>query len=124
MGSTFERTLDNLIGPKAIAIEAFLKHLDRMGHGHLYDVEMSLKMMQGGTFYEHAGIVATDALTTLDPTTLTILREFAATFSAFDSWLQKAVLFALLELALSEFMTVQFYWTKKFKFVTFEVIHA
>lgn len=115
--SIFERTLDNLIGPKAIAIEAFLKHLDKLGHMHLYDVETSLKMMQGGTFYEHAGIVATDALTTLDSTTLTILREFAATFSSFDSWLQKAVLFALLELALSEFMTVEFYWTKKFNFV-------
>jgi len=125
MTTIFERTLDNLIGRKACVIEAFLRHVDKLGAGFLSDLETTLNHMDEATYNDRGGAVAIDAIMWLDATTLTILREFAADFSTFSSKVSRAVLFALLEIAMSEFASVQPYWLTKFRFTLLtEVRHA
>jgi hypothetical protein len=125
MTTIFERSLDNLIGRKACVIEAFLRHVDKLGAGFLSDLETTLNQIDDATWNDNGGAIAIDAITFLDATTLTILREFAADFHTFSSKVSRAVLFALLELAMSEFTPVQPYWLNKFRFTALiEVKHA
>lgn len=122
MTTIFERSLDNLIGRKACVIEAFLRHVDKLGAGFLLDLETTLNHIDDAAWNDNGGAIAIDAITFLDATTLTILREFAADFNTFSSKISRAVLFALLEVAMSEFTPVQPYWLTKFRFVTLEEV--
>jgi hypothetical protein len=127
MTHILSRVLDELVGPKAPVLEAFFRHLDRIGTGALVDIETTLKCIDIDTWNESAVEVQTDALHVIDPIATAVVKALVRQYDDGNWSVQflRGLTNACYEILLSEWAMSNGYWMRQFKFIPLtEVAHG